>query len=225
MVQKRTVLIVDDHPLFREGLKAIIKKDQRYEVVGEAGTAHEGMELAKKFKPHLALVDLSLPDLSGIDLTRALKKSLPETEVIIVSMHCKINYITEVFNLGAKGYIVKESAAEKLLQGLDDVSKGNYFLDYAVSDRVVRRLIETPSDEGKVSEISYGSLSKREQEVLRLVAEGFSSKEIAEKLFISPKTVENHRGVIMNKLGLHTVAELVRYAARLGLVDVDLWQS
>ena len=120
---------------------------------------------------------------------------------------------------------MKESASERLLHGLEYVVKGNYFLDSSVSHQVVKKLIESPVKEAKITDAAYGALTPREQEVMRLLAEGFSSKEIAEKLFISPKTVENHRANIMNKLDLHSTMELVRYAAKLGLIDVDLWKE
>ncbi len=225
MVKKKSVLIIDDHPLFREGLKAIIGRDAHFDVVGEAGTGREGLRMAKKLEPDLVLVDISLPDQSGIQLTREIRTLLAETRVLIVSMHSKIDYIAEAFQAGATGYVVKESASERLIKGLEYVSRGDYFLDSSVSQQVVKRLMDSPAKDEKITDAAYGNLSPREQEVMRLLAEGLSRKEIGEKLFISPKTVENHRTNIMNKLGLHSTIELIRYAARLGLIDVDLWKE
>jgi len=224
VAKKKTVLIVDDHPLFREGLKAIIGRDTRFEVVGEAGNGHKGRRMAEKIKPDIVIIDISLPDKSGIELTHEIRSLLGETRVLIVSMHSKIDYISEAFQAGAMGYVVKESASDRLLAALDSVTKGDYFLDSSVSHQVVKKLMEFPLKEAKITDAAYGTLTPREQEIMRLLAEGLSGKEIAERLFISPKTVENHRSSIMNKLDLHSTMELVRYAARLGLIDVDLWK-
>jgi len=222
---KKTILIIDDHPLFREGLKSLISRNHRFEVVGEAGNGREGLRMAKKLKPDLVLMDISLPDKNGIELTRDIRSLLSETRIMIVSMHSKINHITNAFQAGATGYVVKESAADRLLQGLEAVSKGEYFLDTSLSHKVVEKLM-APTEKGvKITDERYEALTPREQQVMRLLAEGLPTKEIAEKLFISPKTVENHRANIMNKLDLHSAMELVRYAARLGLIDVDLWKG
>ena len=169
-------------------------------------------------------MDISLPDRSGIQLTREIRSLLSSTRILIVSMHSKIDYIVEAFQAGATGYVIKESASERLLQGLDFVANGNYFLDSSVSHAVVVNLMKFPLKEAKITDAEYGTLTPREQEVMRLLAEGLSSKEVAKKLFISPKTVENHRSNIMKKLDIHSAIELVRYAVKLGLIDVDLWK-
>jgi len=225
MTPKKSILIIDDHPLFREGLKSIISRNDRFEVIGEAGNGREGLKMAKKLKPDIVVVDISLPDTSGIQLTRDIRNLLSETRIIIVSMHSKIDYIAEAFQAGATGYVVKESASDRLLQGLESVVQGEYFLDSSVSHQVVENLLKFPIRDARITDVDYASLTPREQEVMRLLAEGFSAKEIAEKLYISPKTVENHRSNIMNKLGLHSTMELIRYAAKIGLIDVELWKE
>ncbi|MFH2218958.1 MAG: response regulator transcription factor [Pseudomonadota bacterium] len=225
MTQRKQIIIVDDHPLFREGLKVIIGRSPKYEVVGEAGTAKTGLKLARDLKPDLALVDVSLPDKSGIELVRDILTISPKTCVMIVSMHSKIDYIVRSFQMGATGYLVKESAAEKLLEGMDHVLKGNYYMDTSVSQQVVKKLVGLPAKEAVATGSEYDTLTPREQEITVLLAEGLPIKQVAEKLFISPKTAENHRANIMRKLDLHSNMELIRFAAKLGLIDVDLWKE
>jgi DNA-binding NarL/FixJ family response regulator len=222
---KKAILIVDDHPLVREGLKSILKPATEYEVVGQAGNAREALHLVKSLRPNLVLLDLSLPDKSGLEICREIRNLSPPTRILIVSMHSKVDYIVKAFQAGATGYMTKESATERLLGGIERVLGGEYYMDGSVSHRVVEELMKAPDREMKITDAAYDTLTPREQEIMMLLAEGCSAKEAAEKLFISPKTVENHRTNIMNKLGLHSTLELVRYAARLGLVDVDLWKE
>ena len=167
------------------------------------------------------MIDISLPDRDGITLAREITARLPETQILIVRMHNTIKYIAESFRAGAKGYLLKEAASEQLLQGLRTVSQGNYFLDSLLCKMIVEKLVDAPVERRMISDTKYQELTPREQEIFRLLAEGLSSKEIADRLFISGKTVDNHRANIMNKLDLHKPLELFRYAAGLGLIDID----
>jgi DNA-binding NarL/FixJ family response regulator len=217
MPAKKKVLIIDDHPLFRESSKRIINRSAAFEVIGEAGDGREGERLAIALKPDVAVVDLSLPDKSGIQLTSILTTALPGIKIVIVSMHAKIDYIVSALRAGALGYVVKESVSQCLLEGLERAMNGEYYLDPSLTPEIVMKLIE-PSEQTCSADMTYGALSQREQEVLRLVAQGVSTKEIAEKLQITAKTVDNHRANIRAKLDLHNTADLVRYATKMGLL-------
>ena len=225
MGEKTTILIVDDHPVFREGLKALLARRSEFKVIGEAATGAEGLRKALELKPDVVLMDISLPDGSGIEVTYDIRNSLPETRVAILSMHLDIDYIARAFQAGATGYVVKESATERLIECLEAVAKGRYFVDSSVSHKVVESLLNRRDQKAKMTDAAYGTLTSREQEVMRLLAEGLSAKEIAERLFISHKTVENHRSSIMRKLELHTTMDLVRYAAKFGMIDLDRWRN
>ena len=225
MGEKKTVLIVDDHPFFRKGLKSILAKQSSYEVVGEAENGEEGLRKARELRPDLVIMDIGLPDVSGIEVTLKVRELLLETRIVVLSMHLKIDYIVKAFRAGATGYVTKESATERLLECLESVSRGEYFMDPSLSHAVVENLMKFPEDEVRVDDEGYDALTRREKEVMCLLAEGLSTKEIAEKLFISRKTVENHRSNILSKLDLHSTVELVRYAATFGLIDVTHWKE
>lgn len=209
-----TILLADDHRLVREGLRKLIEEREDLRVVAEATTGQEAIELCEKLQPDLALMDISMPGLSGIDATRRICKSTRGTKVLILSMHDNQGYVEEVLRSGASGYVLKDSAASDLLQAIDAVRGGDSFLSPTVTQQVVDALAR-PADRPVAA---ASQLTEREREVLTLIAEGLSSKEIAQKLGVSLKTIESHRANLMDKLDIHKVSGLVRFAIRAGLV-------
>jgi DNA-binding NarL/FixJ family response regulator len=218
MPANKKILIVDDHDTFRESLKQIIGRFAGFEVAGEASDARQAETVAQKIKPDISVIDLSLPDKSGIQLTRTLNTIMPDNRIVIVSMHSKIDYILGALRAGALGYLVKESVSKCLLNALDAALRNEFYLDPALSQEIAARLLET-AEVMDVSDSTYGNLTSREQEILRLLAQGVSARDIADKLCISSKTVANHRANILSKLELHSTVDLVRYAAKLGLLE------
>jgi len=223
--RKQTLLIVDDYPLFREGIKALLSREPDFEVVGEAENARTAEELAEKLRPDIAVVDVSLPDMSGVQLTRDLMAAYPKIRVVLLSGHSRMSTVTEAFQAGAAAYVTKASASSCLLEALQAVSRGELFLDGTVSGQVVKRLLQAVPACPPIRQTQETSLTLREQEVLKLIAEGLSTKEVASRLHISPKTAENHRASIMSKLNLRNIVELIRSAARLGIIDLDAWKE
>ena len=222
---KKKLVVIDDHPLFREGLKSVIERNDTFEISGEAGYAREGFEMVKKLQPDVVIVDISLPDQSGIDLTKDICAAVPQSRVLIVSMHNKADYVASALHAGSKGYVLKGSPSERLLQAIAAVAHDDYFIDSALSGEMAKKLIESPSKEKTISDNSYQTLTPREQEIMRSLVEGERPKEIARTLCISTKTVENHRTNIMNKLGMNSMVNLIRYATRIGLIDLDTWKA
>ena len=220
MTENVRVVVCDDHAIFREGIKQVLAANERLQVVGEAANGVDALNLVRKVKPELIIMDITMPELSGIEVTREVMKELPETRVIILSVHSRKTFIMEALKAGARGYVLKDSAGEKLLDAVAAVLAGECYLDSPVASHIVEEFVRLPSPE----EFSpHEALSDRERQILLLVVEGYSNKEIGEKIFLSPKTVDNHRSRLMAKLGRHDVVGLIKYAISHGLVDPDSW--
>lgn len=215
-----SVVIIDDHPLIREGLKAIINKENIFNVTGESGNADTAYKLVLQTRPDLVLLDIALHGTSGIELGKKLLKADPSLKIILITMHSKIQYIISALEYGIKGYILKDTSPEILIRGMKKVLDGEIFVDSYISNKVISRLLQ---QDGEVKEVfsssEYESLTMREQEVLRLLVNGYSVKQIGTELFISAKTAENHKASIMSKLKCKNMVKLVRFAYEIGLVD------
>ncbi len=225
MPQLKTIILIDDHDLFREGMKTILRRDNTLAVVGEARNADDGMQAVLEAKPDIVLLDISLPGRSGLDLAREIRMKVPSALIIIVSMFSRADLVREYVEAGAMGYVTKGSTPEALLQCIRSVTEGRLSLDGVVPQELLTALGDKGSRVRRVVNNEYGSLSPREQEVLRMIAEGILPRDIAERLFISVKTVENHRINILRKLGLKTTVDLVKYAVRIGLIDIESWKG
>jgi DNA-binding NarL/FixJ family response regulator len=209
VTNKLRILIVDDHQIIRDGLKRLINAEADMEVVGEAGDGQMAWQQAKELQPDVVLMDVSMPKLNGAKATERLKKDCPETKVLALTAHEDKGYIGQMLQAGASGYVLKIAAAEELIKAIRVVVAGGAYLDPAVADKVVSNYIRQKSTKQSARS---GALTGREEEVLRLVAQGYINKEIAASLDISVKTVESHKTNFMEKLGLHSRAEIVRYA-------------
>ena len=215
MTSATRVLLADDHALVRVGIRSLLSTIAGFDVVGEAGTGHEAVELADQLRPHVVLMDIAMPGINGLDATARLVERHPEVRVIILSMHASEEYALQALRAGAAGYLLKDADLLELERAIVAVARGETYLSPAISKHVIadykRRVAEQPEP--------IDRLTPRQREVLRLIAEGLSTKEIAFKLGLSVKTVESHRAQLMERLEIRDVAGLVRFAIRSGLVD------
>lgn len=220
------ILLADDHRMMRDGLRALLEREG-LEVVAEAADGREAVSLVLRLHPDIVIMDVSMPELNGIDATRKLRAEAPKTKVIGLSMNADRRYVLAMFAAGAVGYLLKSSASEELIQALRAVSAGQKYVSPAIANIVLEHLTEGPAAGGsRLAAVPQThqivkALTTREREVLQLLAEGKASKEIAAQLGISLATVETHRRQIMDKLGLRTVAELTKYAIREGLTSIE----
>ena len=214
------VLLADDHAVMRRGIRNILEAETDIEVVGEAGDGREAICLAEKLKPHVMVVDLGMPELNGLDAIRHMRREQPEVELLVFSMHDSEELIREAFSAGARGYVLKTDAAADLTEAVKSLSRHKPFFTPRISEVILSSLVSSSAGERRTSEpIAHGPLSAREREILQLLAENKSNKEIAARLAISVRTVETHRRSIMQKLNANSIVELVHYAIRNGIVQ------
>lgn len=214
---KLRIVLGDDHTLVRQGVRKILEARPDWTVVAEAGDGREAVRKTLQFEPEVAVLDIGMPLLNGIEAARQITRKAPGVHVLILSMHSDEAYITQALQAGAKGYLLKDSADTDLIRAVEDVAAGRSFLSPAVARVMLDDYVRQLAGKGIVDR--YDALSEREREIFQLVAEGHSNKEIADILSISPATVETHRAHILQKLDLHNTAELVLYAVRRGVIS------
>jgi len=210
------VLIADDHDVIREGIKSILSKESDYRVIGEASDGEEVLEKVQKLKPDILLLDITMPKRSGLDLIRQVHCLSPSIKIIIITMHRANIYIDKALKLGVKGYLFKENVVEDLVLALKRVERGEYY----ISSKATEYLVEKVAQE-KEHNLGGIILSEREKDILRLVVEGKTAKEIARLLFISPRTVENYKNTLLKKFGFKRTSDLIKYAIRQKVFDVE----
>ncbi len=222
-MNKIKILITDDHAIVRDGLRQLLSGQTDMEVAGEAEDGKQCLEKVKALHPDVTLLDIAMPQLTGLEVISLIKESVPKTQIVVLSMHSKETYVRQVLAAGALGYVLKASPSSDILEAIRAAHRGEYFLSSKLRTEVIgsyaKRRVSNPAASG------YDLLSEREQQVFRLVAQGFSTSKIGELLCVSPKTVEKHRTSIMSKLGVHDRIGLMKYAIKIGVVDPDLWED
>lgn len=213
-----TVLLADDHPIVRQGLRHLLETQPEFKIVGEASDGLEASQMAERYRPDVLVVDMMMPGLNGLEVTRQVRQRSPATRIIILSMHNNDAYVLQALKGGAVGYVLKDSGPAEVVQAVMQVMEGRRYLSASLSENLIEMLVKQT---GNLPKDPYEELTNREREVFQLTAEGRSSSEIAERLCISPRTVEVHRANLMDKLKLHSQMDVLRYAIRRGLVSVE----
>jgi len=211
------LVIADNHRLVRAGFRSLVEELSDVEVVGEANNGREALELVEKLRPHLVLMDIAMPEMNGLEATNRISHAFPEVKVMIVSMHANEEYVYQSLRSGAVGYLLKDSGTEELGLAIRAISRGETYLSPAVSKYVITDYVRRLDEDRNPLDL----ITPRQREILQLIAEGKSTKEIAQILYISTKTVETHRSQLMDRLDIHDIVGLVRYAIRIGFVTLE----
>jgi len=218
-IETKQLVLADDHSVVRRGLRALLEAEPSFTVIGEAGDGLEAAELVERLQPDVLVLDLMMPSLNGLEVTRRIKRRSPHTRVVILSMYADEAYVVEALRAGAEAYVLKESTADELVQAIHEAAAGRRYLSSPLSQRAIQSYVEKA--EAALLD-PYETLTSREREVFQLAAEGHANAEIAARFSISSRTVETHRTHLMRKLGLRTQADLIRYALRKGILPMDV---
>jgi len=211
------ILVVDDHRILRQGIRSLLASQEDFEIVAESSDGRESVKDVMKHKPDVVLMDIAMPNLNGFEATRQIKKKQPDTKILVLSMYRDDEYVLQALQAGVSGYVLKDVAVEELITAIRSVYNDQYYLSPSISRTVIDASL------GKIEKADkepFDLLTPREREIVQLISEGYTNKQIATKLFISVKTVDAHRSHIMDKLDIHDVAQLVKYAIRKGLTDL-----
>ena len=218
-MDKIRVLLAEDHTIVRKGIRVLLDAEDDIEVVGEAEDGQEAIDQVEQLSPDLVLMDNTMPVLNGLEATRQIKHRFPEVKVLILTMHTTEEYVLQFLQAGASGYLIKKTAPKELVTAIHAVHQGDSYLSPSISKVVIEGYIQQSVK--KDMEDNYEKLTDRERQILQMISEGFSNREIAERLVISIKTVNNHRINLMDKLDIHNTAKLVKYAIRKGVISLD----
>ena len=223
MTKPVRIIIVDDHALVRAGFASLLKNLSGIQIVAEAGEGYEALRLIEEKKPDIVLLDISMPGLNGIEVAYRISREFPEVRTIMLSMYMNEEYVLQAIHVGAAGYIMKDSTSGELEIAIKTVAGGKRYLSPTVSLKVIEDYLKQPLRRGSVATKTgvYERLTSRQREVVQLIAEGYTTREIAKKLNVSVKTIDTHRTQIMDRLNIHDIASLVRYAIRMGIVNLD----
>lgn len=218
-MSKIKVLLADDHTIVRKGIRSLLDDEPNIEVVGEAEDGQEAVKQVESLNPDVVLMDITMPRLTGLEATRQIKKLFPQVKVLVLTMYTNEEYVLQLLRAGAAGYLIKQSAPAELLSAIQAVYRGDTFLSPAISKVIVQEYLRHTG--GTFQDDSYDTLTVREREILQLIAEGHTNREIADNLDISVKTVGVHRVNLMEKLDIHNTTELIKYAIRKGIISLD----
>lgn len=216
-----SILIADDHAVVRGGVHQLLASQADMEIVGEADDGTAALKMVRSLKPAVVLLDIGMPGLNGLEAIGLIRETVPETRIVILSMHAKESYVHQALSAGALGYVLKASPSTDILSAVRAAHRNEYFLSSTIKAGVIDAYLQAKKDIPTIR--GYDLLSEREQQVFRMVVEGKSTKEIADILCVSTKTIEKHRGNVSNKLGVHGRLELFKYAIKIGVVDPELW--
>jgi DNA-binding NarL/FixJ family response regulator len=217
-MKKIRIVLVDDHQMFRDGVKSVLSDEENMEVVGEVGNGNDLFELLKSNTPDLIITDISMPEISGIEVTKYVSENYPDIKILILSMHTNEEFITKALSSGANGYLPKDTSMNELLDAINTIYKGDNYFNRNISDTILKSIIDKSKNNQNNSKNE--KLTKREKEVVQLVVDGLTNKEIADKLFISIRTVDSHKNNVMQKLKLKSSVELVKYILKNNIIDI-----